>query len=172
MIKELSKIAFGGGCHWCTEAVFQALIGVEKVDQGYVASTDINSNFSEAVIVHFNRECITLHTLIKIHLLTHNSRSNHSMREKYRSAVYTFDEDQFDSATVLLRGFQEEFNQELITKVLSFKDFVPSREQITNYYFKNPRKPFCETFINPKLELLLNQFSEFVDRDKVPHLKE
>ena len=82
------KIALGGGCHWCTEAVFQSLIGVERVEQGYVASTGNNNSFSEAVIVHFNTERISLKTLIEIHLHTHKSTSNHSLRERYRSAVY------------------------------------------------------------------------------------
>lgn len=160
------KIAFGGGCHWCTEAVFQSLIGVEKVEQGYVASIDANRYFSEAVIVHFNSKCVTLGTLIEIHLLTHNSASNHSMRDKYRSAIYTFNDQQFTDAEALLNKFQSEYNGELITKVLSFHDFKPSREEITNYYFKNPEKPFCKTYINPKLKLLFKQFSKFVDQHK------
>jgi peptide-methionine (S)-S-oxide reductase len=169
--KGFSKIAFGGGCHWCTEAVFQSLKGVENVEQGYVASTNDNSTFSEAVIVHYNCKCITLKTLIEIHLLTHNSKSNHAMRKKYRSAIYTFNEAQFETVEDLLIKFQKKFNNELITEVLPFKDFEPSRAQITNYYFKDPEKPFCETFINPKLKLLLNQFSGFVDHNKVGHLK-
>ena len=57
---ELTKVAFGGGCHWCTEAVFQSLKGVEKVEQGFVASVAKNSSFSEAVIVHFQTEIIAL----------------------------------------------------------------------------------------------------------------
>lgn len=172
MIGETSKIAFGGGCHWCTEAVFQALIGVEKVEQGYVASTDENTSFSEAVIVYFNRKCITLHTLIDIHLMTHNSRSNHSMRQKYRSAIYTFDALQSQNAKDLLKEFQKKYKNELITQVLPFQDFMSSREEITNYYFKNPKKPFCEVFIDPKLKLLLSHFSAAVDPDKVRHLKD
>ncbi len=171
MVIESSKIAFGGGCHWCTEAVFQSLKGVVEVEQGYVASTNEKSSFSEAVIVHFNRKCITLKTLIEIHLLTHNSKSNHSMRKKYRSAIYTFHESQFEIVEDLMRKFQKKFNGELITEVLPFNDFEQSRAQITNYYFKNPKKPFCETFIDPKLKLLLNQFSRFVEPNKLGHLK-
>lgn len=172
MVFELTKIALGGGCHWCTEAVFQSLKGVVEVQQGYVASTNEKSSFSEAVIVHFNRKCITLKTLIEIHLLTHNSRSNHSMRKKYRSAIYTFHEPQFAIVANLIRDFQKKCNGELITEVLPFNDFEPSRVQITNYYFKNPKKPFCETYIDPKLKLLLHQFSSFVAPNKLSHLKD
>ena len=93
-MKELTQIAFGGGCHWCTEAVFQSLIGVSQVEQGFVASIDENSGFSEAVIVHFDAAKISLAVLIEIHLHTHKSTVNHSMRAKYRSAVYTFSEAQ------------------------------------------------------------------------------
>jgi peptide-methionine (S)-S-oxide reductase len=67
---ELTKTAFGGGCHWCTEAVFQSLIGVAKVEQGWVASTAKNNTFSEAVIVYFDDNKIDLKTLIDIHLAT------------------------------------------------------------------------------------------------------
>ena len=170
MLEEISKVAFGGGCHWCTEAVFQSLKGVDKVEQGYVSSTNENSGFSEAVIVHFNRQCITLHTLIEIHLLTHKSSSNHAMRKKYRSAIYAFDNVQSETLTGLLSKFQQKYNDKLITQVLTFNSFEPSREEITNYYYNNPAKPFCEVYINPKLKLLLHQFSRFVDQDKLGHL--
>ena len=168
---KISKIAFGGGCHWCTEAVFQSLNGVEKVEQGYVSSIGRNTSFSEAVIVHFNRKCITLPTLIEIHLLTHNSKSNHTMRQKYRSAIYVFDDNQSEICNDLLEGFQKKFKNGLITEVLTFHDFEPSREEITNYYYTNPEKPFCETYINPKLKFLLQQFSGFVNHNKVDHLQ-
>lgn len=168
---EVSKIAFGGGCHWCTEAVFQSIIGVEKVEQGYVASTTCNRDLSEAIIVHYNGKCVTLSTLIEIHLLTHNSKSDHSMRKKYRSAIYTFSKTQQNSVTDLLKGFQLKFHNKLITKVLPFSYFKPSREALKNYYFKNPEKPFCETYINPKLKLILQQFSEHVNSAKLSHLK-
>lgn len=169
-MKASSKIALGGGCHWCTEAVFQSLIGIEKVEQGFVASTNENDSLSEAVIVHFNPEVIALETLIEIHLHTHKSTSNHSMREKYRSAVYYFTETQKIESEQIIKGFQEAFKQQLITTVLPFKTFKASREAIQNYYYKNPKKPFCESFINPKLQMLMKRFSNHTNQSKLNHL--
>jgi len=139
----ISKIAFGGGCHWCAEAVFQSLNGVEKVEQGYVASMGENNSFSEAVIVHFNSEFILLETLIEIHLHTHKSMSNHSMRTKYRSAIYAFSEQQKQQSETIINNFQNAFDNSLITKVYPFHAFKASRQAIQNYYHKNPEKPFC-----------------------------
>ncbi|GAA4888754.1 peptide-methionine (S)-S-oxide reductase MsrA [Flaviramulus aquimarinus] len=167
----LQKIALGGGCHWCTEAVFQSLMGVTKVEQGYVASTNENSTFSEAVIVHYNSKDISLKTLIEVHLHTHKSMSKHSMRDKYRSAIYTFSDIQKREAEELIETFQKVFNHKLITSVLPFKTFRASRQDITNYYYKNPKKPFCESFINPKLKILLDQFSIYTDQNKLKHIQ-
>lgn len=169
-MRKLTKIAFGGGCHWCTEAVFQSLLGVSKVEQGFVASKNENSDFSEAVIVHFDDAKISLTVLIEIHLHTHKSVSNHSMRTKYRSAVYTFSDEQMKTAQSQLELLQFQFQNNLITQVLSFDRFKASREQIQNYYFKNPKKPFCESFINPKLLTLLNKFSKYTDQNKLKHI--
>lgn len=169
-MNSIAKIALGGGCHWCTEAVFQSIKGVEKVEQGYVASVEEHTSFSEAVIVHFNSNSVNLDVLIRIHLLTHKSTVNHSMRNKYRSAVYTFSQEQHQEAKMLVESFQQDFDQDVVTQVLPFSEFKASREVIQNYYEKNPEKPFCETFINPKLKLLLQQFSVYTNHDKLKHL--
>ena len=171
MKNKIDKIALGGGCHWCTEAVFQSLKGVKNVDQGYVASTNENNTFSEAVIVHFNSENITLETLIEIHLYTHKSTSNHSMRTKYRSAVYTFSKDQEEASKAIIKMFQNQFEDQIITRVMPFLEFKASREAIQNYYQKNPNKPFCETFINPKLKFLIDKYAVCLNEEKVAHLK-
>ncbi|WP_066221743.1 peptide-methionine (S)-S-oxide reductase [Formosa haliotis] len=161
-LKVEDKIALGGGCHWCTEAVFQSLKGVRLVEQGYVASVGDAASFSEAVIVHFNPLEISEATLLDIHLHTHNSTSNHSRRETYRSAVYVFSNEQYNRIIDLLNSFQTDFNFQLITKVLPFREFKPSREAIKNYYLKNPKKPFCERYISPKLEILLEHYAPYV----------
>jgi len=163
---ELTKIAFGGGCHWCTEAVFQALIGVSKVEQGWVSSIEENSTFSEAVIVHFNAKKITLKTLIEIHLLTHKSTSNHSMRNKYRSAIYYFNQQEKEEILQIIKKLQIGFNDKIITKTLLFNNFKPNIDDFQNYYQSNPEKPFCKNYIKPKLKLLLELFSKNVDQRK------
>ncbi|WP_339706920.1 peptide-methionine (S)-S-oxide reductase [uncultured Kriegella sp.] len=161
--ESLHKIAFGGGCHWCTEAVFQSLKGVEKVEQGFIASTGINDTFSEAVIVHFEAAFISQKVLIEIHLHTHNSTSYHSMRHKYRSAIYTYSKKQAIESRQCLVDLQSEFDNRLITKVYPFAKFKPSEERFINYYGKNPSKPFCKNHIDPKLRLLLSRFAEQVN---------
>jgi len=162
----MGKIALGGGCHWCTEAVFQSLKGVEKVEQGFVKSTGSNDSFSEAVIVHFDAALIGLRDLIEIHLHTHKSTSDHAMRQKYRSAVYTISDGQGDEAQEIIQRLQPEFQEKLITEVLPFIAFKPSEDQFSNYYYQNPQRPFCRQYIQPKLKVLLKRFKDIVNSEK------
>ena len=167
MKNKILKIGLGGGCHWCTEAVFQSLIGVQKVEQGFIASEGQYNTLSEAVIVHFDPSLISLKDLITIHSYTHKSTSEHSMRSKYRSAIYFFTLDQKEKTRTILKELQSDFQQDIITKVLSFGNFKESDEMFQNYYYKNPEKPFCETHINPKLSLLLRKFKKVVNTEKL-----
>lgn len=170
-MQKLDKIALGGGCHWCTEAVFQSLIGVKLVEQGFVASTEVESSFSEAVVVHYNPHLISLEVLIEIHLHTHKSTSDHSMRSKYRSAIYTYTKAQAIQTKQILASLKSGFEEELVTKVYPFISFKPSETQFVNYYIKNPNKPFCENYIQPKLQLLLQKFSDAVNPKMVESLR-
>lgn len=169
-MESLTKIGFGGGCHWCTEAVFQAIKGVEKVEQGWIASQDEATAFSEAVIVHFDASKISQKILIEIHLRTHKSSSKHSMRTKYRSAIYFFNAEQHILIKQLFHEFQSEFNNLLITQLLPYKKFKPTEINFENYYFNNPSKPFCTSYIDPKLNLLRSTFSAYTDEEKLKHL--
>lgn len=154
----INKIAFGGGCHWCTEAVFNALSGVIDVQQGFIRSTPPNDYFSEAVIVEFEPSQIPVQTLIEIHLRTHSSSSNHKMRKKYRSAIYTFSDDQAETASHALLQLQPEFDKPLITQVLSLEEFKPSANKFQNYFEKNADGQFCKTYIDPKLSMLRQKY--------------
>lgn len=150
----------GGGCHWCTEAVFNALKGVEKVEQGYLSASGENKAFSEGVIIHYHPAAISLHDLVMVHLHTHASTSAHSFRKKYRSAIYSFDLEEIKKVEKTLTDLQHDFEGKLITEALEFRDFEASREQIKDYYEKNKDAPFCQRYIIPKLQLINEHFKE------------
>ena len=159
-MKNLQKTGFGGGCHWCTEAVFQSLKGVERVEQGYISTRIDPKTFCEGVIVHFNPDSITLEKLIDIHLQTHQSTSNHSMRTKYLSAVYSFTSEQHSRVEGILKELQEDYAKEIVTIAYHYGDFKASRKEIWNYYKTDPERPFCKIYIEPKLNLIRQKFTE------------
>jgi peptide-methionine (S)-S-oxide reductase len=156
---DLKTIAFGGGCHWCTEAVFQALRGVSRVEQGFARSDAPYETWSEAARVTFDPDAIPLRVLTDIHLRTHASTSAHSMRGKYRSAVYATDDGA--EARAALDGLRGEFDAPLVTQVLPLRDFKLSEEQFRDYYVTNPERPFCQTYIDPKLAMLRREFGNY-----------
>lgn len=162
MKTQLDRVGLGGGCHWCTEAVFQALRGVVEVAQGFVCAPRPHDNWSEAVIVSFDPEVIDLRTLIEVHLRTHASTSRHKMRGKYRSAIYTLDAVQADLAETALDELQGDFAEPLVTRVLDHAGFKPSDERFQNYYTTDPDRPFCKTYIDPKLRLIRQHYSELI----------
>lgn len=162
----IEKIGLGGSCHWCTEAIFQSLVGVNRVEQGWIASVNENESFSEAVIVEYDLNKMSLKTLIEVHLNTHSCTSNHSMREKYRSAIYYFSKEQENKAITILNDLQKEFDNKIITKVLPFRSFEMNKEEQLNYYLKNPEKPFCKNIINPKLKKIMRLFSDTIEFKK------
>ncbi|UYW00466.1 peptide-methionine (S)-S-oxide reductase [Flavobacterium agricola] len=159
-----NKIGFGGGCHWCTEAVFQSLHGVEKVEQGWIDSEPPYNYPSEAMIVHYN-ETILLADLIAIHLLTHSSTKQHSMRGKYRSAVYYFNSDDEKRIATILEELKKQDLQNYITLNLKFVGFTQNKEMQLNYYLKNKKAPFCTAYISPKLTALRAKYGAKVKND-------
>ncbi|QLE01193.1 peptide-methionine (S)-S-oxide reductase [Galbibacter sp. BG1] len=168
----MEKVALGGSCYWCMEAIFISLLGVGRVEQGFVSSKEDTDSFSEAIVVHYHAADIPLKVLIEIHLHTHKSTHRHSRRDTYKSAVYVFSEKQRLQTNEILNTLQKNFSEKIITQVLSFESFKFSDEKFHDYYFKNPKKPFCETYINPKLHKLREQFTKYTDRDKLKHLSD
>jgi peptide-methionine (S)-S-oxide reductase len=165
--ENFNKVGLGGGCHWCTEGVFDSLIGIQRVKQGWIASIDNNAEFSEAIEVYFDKTVISLKTLIEIHLHTHSSTANHPMRQKYRSAIYIYNNRQHQEASDIVNTLQSDFDKPIITQVLPFDAFKGNKEELINYLYKSPNKPFCQTYIHPKLKLLLTRFKRHVNTRKL-----
>jgi len=158
----LIRIGFGGGCHWCTEGVFVSLRGVDRVEQGWIASEPPHEAFSEAVIVHYDPAVISAEDLIAVHLETHAATKDHGLRHRYRSAVYTFTSEDEVRFRTILEQFAENFSAPLVTKVHPFVSFKPSLPEHQDYYRTAPERPFCKRFIAPKLQQLRWQRPELL----------
>ncbi len=165
MQRQMTTIGFGGGCHWCTEAVFQSLRGVSDVRQGFIRSDPPDDSWSEAVLLEFTPEAIPLDILIAAHLATHASTSDHSMRGKYRSAVYVNEDSQATLANTVLRNLAQNSDAAFVTRVLLNRGFKPSDPRFHDYYISDPDKPFCKVYIDPKLAKLRQTFAEYVAQD-------
>ena len=142
--KSLSKkqLAFGGGCHWCTEAVFDHLEGVSVVQQGWIRSNSPHDSFSEAVLIDYDPKVISEEVLVQIHLVTHASTSNHSMREKYRSAIYFINPEDKDSIDHILSHAREIDSANYLTKILPLVEFQSNSEEFLHYYKNEARGTF------------------------------
>ncbi len=161
----MTRVGFGGSCHWCTEAIFQSLRGVREVLQGWIAT--YGDDFSEAVIVEFDEMEISLEVLVAVHLATHSCTAEHSMRGKYRSAVYIFDEPEADAVHEAISDLQSCYKAPIITQVLPIQEFKLNQPEYLNYYYRDPQKPFCENIVRPKLQILLERFRNSVDEERL-----
>ncbi len=155
----VERIAFGGGCHWCTEGVFQTLRGVSQVDQGFVQSVYPADAWAEGVIVHFDPAVISLRLLAEVHLRTHSANATYSPGGRYRSAIYIFEPSQRDAAEQSAAAFAKKECKPARTMVLPFIGFKPSETRYQNYYRTDPDRPFCRRYIDPKLDYIRRHFA-------------
>ena len=89
------------------------------------------------------------------------------MRHKYRSAIYAYDDSQFEQDADILNGRRAEFDEPLITQAYPFKGFKKNKIELIDYFYSAPDRPFCQTYIRPKLKLLLALFNRHVNRGKM-----
>ncbi|MBS0503134.1 peptide-methionine (S)-S-oxide reductase [Sphingomonas sp. NPDC019816] len=159
------KVGLGGGCHWCTEGVFQALRGVTQVEQGFLQSEPPADTWAEGVVVTFDPSAISLGTLSEVHLRTHSSSRARSIRGKYRSAIYIFEPGQRSEAEQAVRRFAAQAAKDIHTQVMPFVGFLPSDERYQNYYRTDPSRPFCRRYIDPKLDLIRREYADIALTD-------
>lgn len=158
-------VGFSGSCYWSMEAVFQSLTGVTSVKQGWL-NVSGEPLMVEAVVIEFIPTVISIEVLVAIHLHTHSCTSEHALRGRYPSIVYVFDEPQHHRALQALAISQADFSLPIITQVEDGGHFQPSKKSLHGYYYSDPHKPYCESQIVPKLQLLLARFSDHVARDR------
>ena len=169
-----ATIVLGGGCFWCTDAVFSQVRGVRAVECGYANGhlpqpryeqvCTGKTGHAEVVRVQFDPQAITLRELLLIFFATHDpttrNRQGNDEGPQYRSAIYTFEDSQLREAELAIARFAEESGKKVHTLVLPLRGFRESDERYQNYYRTDPSRPFCRRYIDPKLDFIRRHFSE------------
>lgn len=174
--KKEQKATFGGGCFWCTEALFQQLKGVTKVKSGYSGGAIVNPTYrevcsgmtghAEAIEVSYNPDEISFEDLLKIHLTTHNpttpNRQGADVGTQYRSIIFYRNETEKAAAAKVIAEVQPFFDDKIVTELKSFEAFYTAEKEHQDYYNNNSNGRYCQAVIDPKLR----KFKELY-RDKV-----
>jgi peptide-methionine (S)-S-oxide reductase len=151
-------IGLGGSCHWCTEGVFRSIKGVLEVEQGWLTSSKPHDSWSEGIRIKFDPAITSVEMLVAVHLHSHSCTSEHSMRTKYRSAIYFAEEETGREIEHSVGKLQSDFTKPIITQVLSLQDFKLNEPEFLDYYYQDPERPFCETYIAPKLKAIARRY--------------
>lgn len=168
------KAVLGGGCFWCTEAVFQELRGVLAVRPGYAGGhVDAptyeqvcggGSGHIEVIEVTYDPEVIRYAELLEVFFATHDpttpDRQGNDVGPQYRSAIFWQDEAQRDTAASVIDALNRQgvFGAPIVTQLYPAATFWPAENYHHNYFRNNPRQGYCQVIISPKLAKFRKQF--------------
>jgi len=167
MEKELKKATLGGGCFWCTEAVYKELKGVVDVVPGYSGGSIKNPAYrevctgrtghAEVVQISYNPEVVSYKEILEVFFMTHDpttlNRQGNDVGTQYRSAVFYHDEYQKETAEEVIRYFEKEniYNQPIVTEVAPFETFYKAEDYHKDYFERNEDQPYCQFIVAPKV---------------------
>lgn len=169
MNKNIQIATVGGGCFWCTEAVFQKVKGVDKVVSGYAGGNAPGrptyreicsglSGFAEVIRITFDAHIISYQDLLVIFMTTHDpttlNRQGADRGTQYRSVIYYHDENQQKIAKEVLQQIQPYYSDKISTELSSLPTFYEAEQEHQNYYKENTQQGYCSFVIEPKLAKL------------------
>ena len=167
--KDLKVATMGGGCFWCTEAVFQEVKGVESVVSGYSGGNapghptyrEICSGLSghaEVVQVTFDANVISYEDILVIFMTTHDpttlNRQGADRGTQYRSVIYYHDENQKTIAEVVSKEIAPYYENPIVTEISPLDVFYEAEKEHQDYYKNNQAQGYCSFVITPKLAKL------------------
>ena len=174
---------FGGGCFWCTEAIFQKLHGVVKVESGYSGGETVNPTYdevctgitghAEVVRITYHPDRISYADLVRIHLSTHDPTTlnfqgaDHGTQ--YRSIILTHNAQQTETAENIINEMKPVFANEIVTEVKPLDAFYKAEEYHQNYYENNHGQGYCAAVISPKLEKFRKRFVDYLNDKEKKH---
>lgn len=165
--EKFETATLGGGCFWCTEAVFDSLKGVKgvvsgysgghKEDPTYVEVCTGSTGHAEVVNVTFDPSVISFKEVLQIFFATHDpttlNRQGHDVGTQYRSAVFYHSDEQKRVAEEVIKeiGEQEIYDAPIVTEVAEFTKFYPAEHYHQDYFANNPNQPYCSAVVAPKV---------------------
>ena len=164
---------FAGGCFWCTEAVFQDIVGVRSVESGYIGGTVDNPTYkqvcggdtghAEAIRITFDPQVIGYEELLEIFFATHDptqlNRQGNDVGTQYRSAIFPQDEQQERQAREAIAKAQGEWDGRVVTTIEPDAQWWPAEDYHQEYWNgEGQRNPYCIATIPPKLQKLRKSF--------------
>ena len=175
MSTSLELATLGGGCFWCTEAVFELAKGVQQVVSGYTGGHVVNPSYeavcgkktghAEVVQITFDPTVISYRDLLGIFFATHDpttlNRQGNDAGPQYRSAIYFHSPEQERTAREVIAELNGEgiFTGPIVTEVTAIPAFYPAEEYHQGYYRQNPMQPYCAFVTAPKVAKFREKFA-------------
>lgn len=170
----MNQAIFGGGCFWCTEAVFQNLKGVTKVVSGYMGGHKLNPTYedicegntghAEIIRIDYDPAEISFEDLLLVFFKTHNpttlNRQGNDMGTQYRSVVFYENQEQKVAAENMIDNLQKArvYEQPIVTEISPASKFYEAEDYHQDYFNNNANKAYCVHVIQPKLAKFTHDF--------------
>ncbi len=174
-MNDYKSMTVGGGCFWCTEAVFDRVRGVKKVVSGYSGGNvpgtptyrEVCSGLTghaEVVQVTYDPAEVSYKDLLEIFMTTHDpttlNRQGADRGTQYRSVIFYHDEKQRETAQAVLEEMQSYYDAPIVTQLAPLEKFFPAEAEHQEFYAKNPSQGYCQAVISPKLAKLRKAHGE------------
>jgi peptide-methionine (S)-S-oxide reductase len=165
--KKKEVATLGGGCFWCTEAVFSELKGVERVEPGYSGGSVPNPTYeqvcsgttghAEVVQITFDPNVISFREILDVFFVTHDpttlNRQGNDVGTQYRSVIFYHNEEQKATVEKVVEELTEAktWDAPIVTQIEPFKAFYQAEEYYKNYFKRHPEQAYCQVVIAPKV---------------------
>jgi len=173
---KLEVATFGAGCFWCTEAVFQRLEGVDRVESGYTGGTVKNPTYkeicsgltghAEVVNITFHPDIITYEELLDVFWNTHDpttlNRQGNDVGTQYRSAIFYHDDAQRQTANASLHALMKSkaYEKPIVTEIIPYSAFYKAEDYHQDYFNLHGNAPYCTFIVQPKVEKFKKTFGD------------
>jgi peptide-methionine (S)-S-oxide reductase len=171
MVKT-ETVILGGGCFWCTEAVFRMFKGIISTTPGYAGGNKSNPTYeqvcsgntghAEVLKVEYDADTISLDKILEIFFSMHDptsaDRQGADVGSQYRSMILYESEKQKYLIQKFVKIEQKKFSRSIITEVKKLSAFYPAEDHHKDYYAKNPLQPYCLLVIAPKVRKIRKEF--------------